>query len=115
MAVAITISSPKSRVLQNPISLKDPNSSFFGGSLKGLSLQLKPRNKIRDNNNLVVAASNTPTTSGTNSNSGGRFYLNFTGFPFPLGPFLNRRTIRTEVSFFIFNLALKKQRRRRSQ
>jgi len=29
----------------------------------------------------------------------GRFYFNFTGFPFPLGPFLNRRTIRTEVTF----------------
>lgn len=27
-----------------------------------------------------------------------RFYFNFTGFPFPLGPFLNRRTIRTEVT-----------------
>ncbi|GJM89039.1 hypothetical protein PR202_ga05635 [Eleusine coracana subsp. coracana] len=26
-----------------------------------------------------------------------RFYFNFTGFPFPLGPFLNRRTIRTEA------------------
>ncbi|KAL3695776.1 hypothetical protein R1sor_009852 [Riccia sorocarpa] len=30
-------------------------------------------------------------------NSGGRFYFNVTGFPFPLGPFLSRRTIRTEV------------------
>ncbi|KAJ7557715.1 hypothetical protein O6H91_04G006600 [Diphasiastrum complanatum] len=28
---------------------------------------------------------------------GGRFYFNFTGFPFPLGPFLERRTIRKEV------------------
>jgi hypothetical protein len=27
----------------------------------------------------------------------GRFYFNFTGFPFPLGPFLQRRTIRKEV------------------
>lgn len=31
----------------------------------------------------------------------GRFYFNFTGFPFPLGPFLNRRTIRTEVTFLV--------------
>ena len=29
--------------------------------------------------------------------SPGRFYLNVTGFPFPLGPFLNRATYRTEV------------------
>lgn len=27
----------------------------------------------------------------------GRFYFNVTGFPFPLGPFLQRRTIRKEV------------------
>eukprot|EP00803_Ostreobium_quekettii_P006277 evm.model.scf_3018.1 EVM.evm.TU.scf_3018.1 scf_3018:3596-7346(+) len=26
-----------------------------------------------------------------------RFYINLTGFPFPLGPFLQRKTIRTEV------------------
>ncbi len=35
----------------------------------------------------------------------GRFYFNITGFPFPLGPFLERRTIRKEVtlpsSFFL--------------
>ncbi|KAG6554714.1 hypothetical protein Mapa_003733 [Marchantia paleacea] len=29
--------------------------------------------------------------------SGGRFYFNVTGFPFPLGPFFSRRTTRTEV------------------
>ena len=27
----------------------------------------------------------------------GRFYLNLTGFPFPLGPFLERETVVTEV------------------
>lgn len=27
----------------------------------------------------------------------GRFYFNITGFPFPLGPFLERRTVRKEV------------------
>ncbi|XP_020538872.1 uncharacterized protein LOC105644126 isoform X1 [Jatropha curcas] len=92
MVAAITISSPKSRILQNPVSLYEPNSNFLGGSLKNSVLPLKPRSKRRDKLNLVVAAaSNTPTTST------GTFYLNFTGFPFPLGPFLNRRTIRTEA------------------
>ena len=28
----------------------------------------------------------------------GRFYWNITGFPFPLGPLLTRRTVRYEVS-----------------
>ena len=30
--------------------------------------------------------------------SKGRFYWNITGFPFPLGPLLTRRTVRYEVS-----------------
>jgi hypothetical protein len=29
---------------------------------------------------------------------GSRFYFNITGFPFPLGPFFERQTVRTEVS-----------------
>ena len=33
----------------------------------------------------------------SSSKKGSRFYWNFTGFPFPLGPLLSRRTIRYEV------------------
>ncbi|XP_052196850.1 uncharacterized protein LOC127804133 [Diospyros lotus] len=101
MAAAISVSSPKSTLPQNPIYLRDPNSSFLGGSpLKGLCLQLNPwKSKRRDSIGLVVASSTTSTTNSatTAASAGGRFYLNFTGFPFPLGPFLNRRTIRTEA------------------
>ncbi|RVW30429.1 hypothetical protein CK203_088833 [Vitis vinifera] len=105
MVAAVAVFSPKSSLLQNPISFRGPNSSFLGGSLKGLCLQLKPRNRSRDFINLVVASASSSSSSSTNSSGGGRFYLNFTGFPFPLGPFLNRRTIRTEVVFFIFVFA----------
>ncbi|KAK2993947.1 hypothetical protein RJ640_025622 [Escallonia rubra] len=96
MVAAIAVPSLKSTILhwQSPINL-EPNSTFLGGSpLKGLSLQLKPcRNKSSEVLSLVVASAGTTTTAG----GGGTFYLNFTGFPFPLGPFLNRRTIRTEA------------------
>jgi hypothetical protein len=109
MAVALTISCPKSKTLQKPSSLKVLNSSFLGGPLKDVSSQLKPRRERTDKFSLVIAApSNTSTSTCTNSGGGGgRFYLNFTGFPFPLGPFLNRRTIRTEVTFSIFSLVVK--------
>lgn len=106
---AITVSSPKSAILQNPIPLREPSSSFLGGSLKGLCLQLKPRNKNRDATSLVVASAKPTTTESiSSSRSGGdRFYINFTGFPFPLGPFLNRSTTRTEVScFFVFSFKI---------
>lgn len=35
--------------------------------------------------------------TGPSSRRGSRFYFNFTGFPFPLGPFFERKTVRTEV------------------
>ncbi|KAF5735574.1 hypothetical protein HS088_TW15G01082 [Tripterygium wilfordii] len=90
MVAAITASSPKSSIFDNPIT----KSCFLGGSLKGFPLELKPRSQRRYGFNLVVAS--TSSTSDRN-NGGGRFYFNITGFPFPLGPFLNRRTIRSEV------------------
>lgn len=98
MVTAITSSTAKSTILQKPIFPRDPSCKFFGGSLNNLCVQQRPKNKHKDGLGLVVASSSNPnaTTSGSDS---GRFYFNFTGFPFPLGPFLNRRTIRTEVSF----------------
>ncbi|KAL6961237.1 hypothetical protein U1Q18_039001 [Sarracenia purpurea var. burkii] len=98
MVAAIAVSTPKSTIFQNPISFGEPNPNFLRRSpLRGLGLQLKPRkNKSRDDISLVVASATTTTTTGSGG-GGGRFYLNFTGFPFPLGPFLNRRTIRTEA------------------
>ncbi|TQD95308.1 hypothetical protein C1H46_019100 [Malus baccata] len=85
---AVAVSSPKSTIFQNPISLREPSSSLFGGSLKGFCFQVKPRSKSRKAINLVVAATNS-TISGSRG-GGDRFYINFTEFPFPLGPFLNR-------------------------
>lgn len=79
--------------LQKFISLKDHSPAFLGGPLKGLCLDSKPRSKKR---NLVSLAGPSASTHITAS-AGSRFYINFTGFPFPLGPFLNRRTIRTEA------------------
>ncbi|XP_028759736.1 uncharacterized protein LOC114718546 [Neltuma alba] len=97
--VAIAIASPKSSVLQNPIYFNESSSNFLGGSSKGLCLHLKPTQHRRNFTNLIVASAGTSTavTTQNSGNPSGRFYFNFTGFPFPLGPFLNRRTIRTEA------------------
>ncbi|KAF3444829.1 hypothetical protein FNV43_RR14522 [Rhamnella rubrinervis] len=96
MVAATAFFPPKSTILQSPSFLRDPDSNFHGGSLKSLCLQQSPiRNKSKDAINLVVASAN--PTATTSSRVGGRFYFNFTGFPFPLGPFLNRRTFRKEV------------------
>ncbi|GKU97310.1 hypothetical protein SLEP1_g10474 [Rubroshorea leprosula] len=97
MAAAMAVSSSKSMVLQSPKTFREISSSFLGEPLrvKGLSLHLKPRSKKRDIASLVIASAG--ATVATSGRGGGRFYLNFTGFPFPLGPFLNRRTTRTEA------------------
>ncbi|GAV65717.1 DUF4336 domain-containing protein [Cephalotus follicularis] len=102
MAAVMVASCPKSTILHNSICPRDPNSGFLGGSsFKSISLQLKPKSTRRDGIHLVVAsASKTSSDSASASGGGGgggRFYINFTGFPFPLGPFLSRRTIRTEA------------------
>lgn len=84
------------------------NNTFVGGySLKSLSVVshlLKPSKKTSRYGpcRLVVASSSGNTTTTQLTQASGRFYFNITGFPFPLGPFLNRRTFRTEVTFSIF-------------
>lgn len=41
----------------------------------------------------TTAVAAQPKPAGT----GSRFYFNITGFPFPIGPFFSRKTVRTEV------------------
>ncbi|CAL1392223.1 unnamed protein product [Linum trigynum] len=103
MAGAINLCGSKSAALQNlAVSFKDPNHGFLGGSslkVKDLCWESKPRysrsRRRAKRLGLVVAAVEEETIS--KGSYDGRFYFNFTGFPFPLGPFLNRRTIRTEA------------------
>uniref|UniRef100_A0ACD5T8L9 Uncharacterized protein n=1 Tax=Avena sativa TaxID=4498 RepID=A0ACD5T8L9_AVESA len=56
-----------------------------------------PIHGLRGRPRLAVSASTAEETSTGSASSSSRFYFNITGFPFPLGPFLNRRTIRTEA------------------
>lgn len=83
-------------------------SNFSSGlPIKGLNFQLKSR-RIKAGNGVCLVVSATGKNSEQSNESGvvngSRFYLNFTGFPFPLGPFLNRQTIRTEVKLYSFSL-----------
>ncbi|KAJ8640441.1 hypothetical protein MRB53_017135 [Persea americana] len=93
-ATAVGVPLSKSDFLQTSLHLRHPTNPPVGGFLKGFCFQSKPKSRARDFISLVVASASTDSSS---SARGGRFYLNFTGFPFPLGPFLNRRTIRTEA------------------
>ncbi|CAL9172677.1 uncharacterized protein LOC135593856 [Musa acuminata AAA Group] len=92
-AAAAATLHPNTALTQNSLSFRSQSRhSFLGGLPKNLFLDRKPsRSGRKGAAGLVVAA------AGENDGGSGRFYLNFTGFPFPLGPFLNRRTIRTEA------------------
>lgn len=97
MSAPMAVSSSKSAILQSQKCFRDASLTFLSESqrVKGVPF---PRFKNRDFSSLVVASTGTSgaSTSG-NSSSGGTFYFNITGFPFPLGPFLNRNTTRTEA------------------
>ncbi|KAF3789895.1 hypothetical protein EJ110_NYTH17607 [Nymphaea thermarum] len=84
-----SLSLPKSDFLQNAAFANNPSSQLLVGVSKNGPLHTKVSSKRREGVNVVVAAASSNTSS--------RFYLNFTGFPFPLGPFLNRRTIRRKM------------------
>ena len=57
-----------------------------------------PRQKTATPKKRLSTPTRAPSPSSSKPNkSPSRFYLNVTGFPFPLGPFFNRKTIRTEL------------------
>ncbi|XP_078442678.1 lysine-tRNA ligase [Wolffia australiana] len=89
MATAATTSLPTAELRQTSASIASSTSSF---SLRRALPRLVSPSK-RTSHCRVVASSG----PGSSVGGGERFYLNFTGFPFPLGPFLNRRTTRVEA------------------
>lgn len=102
MAAAITAAiSPNTAIIQKSLSFPSPTHQAFGGLSKRSNLDSKfagRREKKKKEKRLVggvVTAS--ASESSIRSGGGGRFYINITGFPFPLGPFLNRSTARTEA------------------
>lgn len=93
MAAIAAAISPNTAFKQNSLSTWSATHQFLGGFSKSSTLDHKSLRKKRNLIGFVVASA----TKSSIGSGGGRFYFNFTGFPFPLGPFLNRRTIRTEV------------------
>lgn len=94
MAVIAAAISPNTEFKQNSLSISSKTHQSLAGFSKRSNLGWKSGGKKRNLIGLVVASA----TESRIRSGDGRFYFNFTGFPFPLGPFLNRRTIRTEVS-----------------
>ena len=71
------------------------SSEYWGGDCRQLDLETgdSASGRRRGDLNSVRAMAVVEKKSA----APGRFYFNVTGFPFPLGPFLQRRTIRKEV------------------
>ncbi|XP_042443037.1 uncharacterized protein LOC122028085 [Zingiber officinale] len=86
-------------VTLGPISLRSQRrQGFLDVFPKNLFSDQDPSRGRRKGAIFSVVASANDGEGGRRSGRGaGRFYFNITGFPFPLGPFLNRRTIRTEA------------------
>ncbi|KAG6471370.1 hypothetical protein ZIOFF_068811 [Zingiber officinale] len=86
-------------VILGPISLRSQRrQGFLDAFAKNLFSDQDPSRGRRKGAIFSVVASAYDGEGGRRSGRGaGRFYFNITGFPFPLGPFINRRTIRTEA------------------
>lgn len=93
VAVVAAATLPNTVCLPKSLSFSSTSHQFLGGFSKRLHFDQKFESRRKDLISLVVASA----AASSGSRGAGRFYLNFTGFPFPLGPFLNRRTIRTEA------------------
>ncbi|KAJ6843291.1 uncharacterized protein M6B38_297230 [Iris pallida] len=96
MAAAISAAiSPNTAIVQKNLSFPSSAYQVLGGFSKRSNLDSKfvgRREKKKGLVGVVVASASERSITGR-----GRFYINFTGFPFPLGPFLNRSTTRTEA------------------
>lgn len=87
MDAAAIVASRTSCAITQPCALKP--KSFQGFDVPEVSRMMR-RGRCLD----VVGAMDAEKEG---SAPAGRFYFNVTGFPFPLGPFFRRRTIRKEV------------------
>ncbi|KAK9105156.1 hypothetical protein Scep_022000 [Stephania cephalantha] len=103
-AAALSLPKPNTLNLTNSFNHREiPNTTSLPGRrpFKGPCSDFKPRShscvRRREKPNLVVSCTSASNENASRSSDGNRFYFNFTGFPFPLGPFLNRCTIRTEA------------------
>ena len=80
------------------------SSVFFSPSKTSLQSHAQTNGIQRSNGNkrskLVckAMAKKTADKSEEKAEAGGQWYFNVTGFPFPLRPFVQRKTIVTEVS-----------------
>ena len=87
---AVAVASCTSCAITQPCALK--TKSFPGFDVPEVSRRMGMRRRRRSLD--VVGALNAKKEGNAPA---GRFYFNVTGFPFPLGPFFQRRTIRKEV------------------
>lgn len=79
----------------NGVSTPAPRSLSTRQSRRGSTRTATQRARRGQSRSEQAAAKGQKKTSAKDK---GRFYWNITGFPFPLGPLLTRRTVRYEVS-----------------
>lgn len=78
------------------VSIKAPRSTVLG-----LLRQLPRRWSTIE---TPQASTRSSSELQESSNFLDRAYFNFTGFPFPLGPYLERKTIRYEVVYITYDV-----------
>ena len=81
-------------VVVEPVPAAAPACKEFASSCRAATGEVDPKAAAKAERRAAAAAAK---QEGGKARTASRRYINLTGFPFPLGPFTERRTVETEL------------------
>lgn len=93
-AVADAVPAAEPAAVAEPVPAAAPVCKEFASSCRAATGEVDPKAAAKAERRAAAAAAK---QQGDKAKAASRRYINLTGFPFPLGPFTERRTVETEL------------------
>ena len=93
-AVADAVAAAEPVAVAEPVPAAAPVCKEFASSCRAAIGEVDPKAAAKAERRAAAAAAK---QEGGKARTASRRYINLTGFPFPLGPFTERRTVETEL------------------
>ena len=93
-AVADAVAAAEPAAVAEPVPAAAPVCKEFASSCRAAIGEVDPKAAAKAERRAAAAAAK---QEGGKARTASRRYINLTGFPFPLGPFTERRTVETEL------------------
>ena len=93
-AVADAVAAAEPAAIAEPVPAAAPVCKEFASSCRAATGEVDPKAAAKAERRAAAAAAK---QEGGKARTASRRYINLTGFPFPLGPFTERRTVETEL------------------